>query len=55
MLSKKLEGAGTGDNVEAASNDILHQPVSSTSENYHKLADEWDKLVQHIRGLDGFD
>jgi hypothetical protein len=55
MLSKKLEGAGTGDNFQAASNDLLHRPVSSTSENYHELADERDKLVQHIRGLDGFD
>ena len=55
MLSKKLEGAGTGDKFEAASNDLLHRPDSSTSENYHKLADERDKLVQHIRGLDGFD
>jgi hypothetical protein len=55
MLSKKLEGAGTSDNFKAASNDLLHQPVLSTSENYHKLADERDKLVEHIRGLDGFD
>jgi hypothetical protein len=55
MLSKKLEGAGTGDNFEAASNDLIHRLVSSTSENYHKLADERAKLVQHIRGLDGFD
>jgi cell division protein FtsB len=55
VLSKKLEGAGIGDNFKAASNDLLHQPVSSTSENYHKLADERDRLAQHIRGLDGFD
>jgi hypothetical protein len=55
MLSKKLEGASAGDNFKAASNDLLHRPVSSTSESYHKLADERDKLVQHIRGLDGFD
>ena len=53
MLSKKLEGAGTSDNFEPASNNLLHQP-SSTSENYHELADKRDKLVQHIRGLDGF-
>jgi hypothetical protein len=55
MLSKKLEGAGTGHNLKAASNDLLHQSVSSTSEDYHELANERDKLLQHIRGLDGFD
>jgi hypothetical protein len=54
MLSKELEGAGTGDNFKAASYNLLHQPVLSTSEKYHALADERDKLVQHIRGLDGF-
>jgi hypothetical protein len=55
MLSKKLEGAGTSDNSQAASNNLLYQPVSSTSENYHELADKRDKLVHQIRGLDGFD
>ncbi len=54
VLSKKLEGAFTRDNVEATFNDLPHRPVSISSENYHELVDERDQLLQHIRGLDGF-
>jgi hypothetical protein len=48
VLSKKLEGASTRDNFEATTfNDL--------PENYHGLVDERVQLLQHIRGLDGFD
>jgi tetratricopeptide (TPR) repeat protein len=54
LLSKKLEGASTSDYYEGASNAPQHQTVSTISQNYHELAEERDRLLQHIRGLDGF-
>jgi hypothetical protein len=27
----------------------------TTLEHHHDVADEWDRLVHHIRGLEGFD
>jgi hypothetical protein len=49
-----LEGAGTGDNFYAASNDLQQGDVAAPR-SYHDLANEWDKLVQQIRGLKEFD
>jgi hypothetical protein len=54
ILSKKLEGAGSGSGLDVGS--YPHQQsVVTSSENFHALADERAKLVDHIRGLDGFD
>jgi hypothetical protein len=51
VLSKKLEGASTRDDL----NDHSHPPLSIPSESYHELVHERDQLLQHIRLLDGFD
>jgi hypothetical protein len=54
-LSKKLEGAGTAVNFEATPSNGPQLSVETTSERYHDLADKRDRLLHHIRGLDGFD
>ncbi|KIM72111.1 hypothetical protein PILCRDRAFT_16429 [Piloderma croceum F 1598] len=54
-LSKKLEGAGTAVNFKATSSNGPQLSLETTSECYHDLADERDRLLHHIRGLDGFD
>jgi hypothetical protein len=56
VLSKKLEGASTRDNIEATTfNDLRDSPLSCSPENPHELGHERDQLLQHIRQLDGFD
>jgi len=56
ILSKKLEGASAHDEFRAISSGGLQLPsFTDSSECYHDLAVEWDKLVQNIRALDGFD